>query len=338
MSGQKKSENFQIWDKLTDIFDGGPRNLLNYLHPGQIVLLVIFAISLLGSLLIGMFTLRKFIKDRNVQAPSRLTELCWNTTQLGLIFTFIVLCDTGKIGWITQNAYSWPRFVTLIGIFLLLGLLTVRKNTKPDLLDVNITTEIKGWMQVSILVYHYINAYNVLPIFIVIRLFVTMYVTLSAYGHFCYFWKKNYLQGDEMLKHSICKRAWICLKQIIYRYIQVLFRMNFLVILLCVVFRKTYMKYYFVPLITTAYTLSAATMTVWVLLLFFLESSCSQHLKTMNVSASNSSVRGQVKAVRNFVELYRKDICFLVVLSAATLYSHLLHKSAYLFSLTFFKR
>ncbi|VDN12908.1 unnamed protein product [Dibothriocephalus latus] len=119
--------------------------------------------------------------------------------------------------------------------------------------------------------------------------------------------------------------------------LKVLFRMNILVVLLCVVFRQPYMKYYFVPLITTAYTLSAATMTAWILLLSFVESSCCQRLKSVPVPASNWALIRRIKATRDFVETYRKDICFLLVLSAAFLYSHLLQTSSGLFSFTFFK-
>nr|VZI34215.1 unnamed protein product [Spirometra erinaceieuropaei] len=213
-----------------------------------------------------------------------------------------------------------------------------RKNSKASLLDVNVTTEIKGWMQIGILAYHYTDAYFILPIFIVIRLFVSMYVVLSAYGHFCYYWRKNYLQEEEMLKLPVCRRVCICLKRLLYRYIQVLFRMNFLVILLCPIFQQPYMKYYFVTLITTAYTLSAATMTAWMFLLFLVELTCCHRPKGVSIPASELPVMGWLKAALEFVEKHRKDICFLLVLSLAGLYSHLLHTSTALFSYTFFRR
>nr|VZI35839.1 unnamed protein product [Spirometra erinaceieuropaei] len=338
MPGKINVAKCPISETVKDLVDGGPCNPLQMLHASQIILLAIFGISCLGSLLAGLFKLGKYLKYRKCEGTNRLIEFCWKTTQLGIIFFYIVLCDTGKVGWITESSFSLTRYAKLFGVFLLLGLLTVRKNSKASLLDVNVTTEIKGWMQIGILVYHYTDAYYVLPIFIVMRLFVSMYVVLSAYGHFCYYWRKNNLQEEEMLKLPVCRRVCICLKRLLYRYIQVLFRMNFLVILLCPIFQQPYMKYYFVPLITTAYTLSAGTMTAWMFLLFLVELTCCHRLKDVNIPASELPVMVWLKAAREFVEKHRKDICFLLVLSLAGLYSHLLHTSTALFSYTFFRR
>nr|VZI35841.1 unnamed protein product [Spirometra erinaceieuropaei] len=308
MPGKINVAKCPISETLKDLVDGGPCNPLQMLRASQIILLAIFGISCLGSLLAGLFKLGKYLK-----------------------------CE-GKIGWITEGSFSLTRFAKFVGVFLLLGLLTVRKNSKASLLDVNVTTEIKGWMQIGILAYHYTDAYFILPIFIVIRLFVSMYVVLSAYGHFCYYWRKNYLQEEEMLKLPVCRRVCICLKRLLYRYIQVLFRMNFLVLLLCPIFQQPYMKYYFVPLIATAYTLSAGTMTAWMFLLFLVELSCCRRLKDVSIPASELPVMVRLKAAREFVEKHRKDICFLLVLSLAGLYSLLLNTSTSLFSYTFFRR
>ncbi|GIY77377.1 n-acetylneuraminate 9-O-acetyltransferase [Caerostris extrusa] len=89
------------------------------------------------------------------------------------------------------------------------------------------TNEWKGWMQLLILIYHMTGASHVLPIYMHIRVLVTSYLFLSGFGHFTYF----YHYGDFGF----------------YRFWRVIFRLNFLVVVLCLCMNRPYQFYYFVP-------------------------------------------------------------------------------------------
>ncbi|KAM3182772.1 hypothetical protein ACTXT7_011650 [Hymenolepis weldensis] len=75
------------------------------------------------------------------------------------------------------------------------------------------TNEIKGWMQAIITVYHYI-----LPIYILMRIFVSTYITLSGFGHFLYYWNRfspKTVEECTSPKHFMRVYLALC-----YRYLQ----------------------------------------------------------------------------------------------------------------------
>lgn len=81
-----------------------------------------------------------------------------------------------------------------------------------------------------------------LPIYMSVRLLVSLYLFLSGYGHFTYFWNT----GDVSFT-----RFW-----------KVVFRLNFLVICLCLCMNRPYQFYYFVPLITFWFMIMFATFKI----------------------------------------------------------------------------
>lgn len=97
------------------------------------------------------------------------------------------------------------------------------------------TNEWKGWMQLVILVYQVTGASKVLPIYMLVRALVSAYLFLTGYGHFTYTWKT----GDTSL----------------VRYFRVIFRLNFLTVVLCLTMNRPYQFYSFIPLVTFWYTL-----------------------------------------------------------------------------------
>ncbi|KAL3154843.1 hypothetical protein ABBQ38_011385 [Trebouxia sp. C0009 RCD-2024] len=93
------------------------------------------------------------------------------------------------------------------------------------------TEEWKGWMQVLFLLYHYFEAkemYNA------IRVFIAGYVWMTGFGNFSYYFKT----GDFAFA----------------RFCQMMWRLNFLVVLVCVALQNSYMLYYICPM-HTLYTI-----------------------------------------------------------------------------------
>ncbi|GAB1290532.1 N-acetylneuraminate 9-O-acetyltransferase [Apodemus speciosus] len=82
-----------------------------------------------------------------------------------------------------------------------------------------------------------------LPVYMHIRVLVAAYLFQTGYGHFSYFW----IKGDFGI-HRVC---------------QVLFRLNFLVVVLCIVMDRPYQFYYFVPLVTVWFMVIYVTLALW---------------------------------------------------------------------------
>ncbi|OWK06615.1 hypothetical protein Celaphus_00011873, partial [Cervus elaphus hippelaphus] len=87
------------------------------------------------------------------------------------------------------------------------------------------------------------NTKEFLPVYMHIRVLVAAYLFQTGYGHFSYFW----IKGDFGI-HRVC---------------QVLFRLNFLVVVLCIVMDRPYQFYYFVPLVTVWFMVIYVTLALW---------------------------------------------------------------------------
>lgn len=116
-----------------------------------------------------------------------------------------------------------------------------------------------------------------IPIYMHVRVLVAAYLFQTGYGHFSFFWLKSDFGLYRVCQVSVflpCD-CWLCPPRPRARTptlssslsppfpFQVLFRLNFLVLVLCVVMDRPYQFYYFVPLVTFWFVVIYATLATW---------------------------------------------------------------------------
>lgn len=108
-----------------------------------------------------------------------------------------------------------------------------------------------------------------IPIYMHVRVLVAAYLFQTGYGHFSFFWLKS-----DFGLYRVCQVSLFLLRpppgsahQTLSSPpcypLQVLFRLNFLVLVLCVVMDRPYQFYYFVPLVTFWFVVIYATLATW---------------------------------------------------------------------------
>ncbi|XP_061885217.1 N-acetylneuraminate 9-O-acetyltransferase isoform X1 [Entelurus aequoreus] len=182
-------------------------------------------------------------KPSTAAAPLGLKAPFQALCRMGVIMAYFYLCDRADVFMKEQKFYTHSTFfIPLIYIFVL-GLFYSENSKESKLLNREQTDEWKGWMQLVILIYHVSGASAFVPVYMHVRVLVAAYLFQTGYGHFSFFW----LKGDFGL----------------YRVCQVLFRLNFLVLILCVVMDRPYQFYYFVPLVTFWFVVIYGTLAMW---------------------------------------------------------------------------
>ncbi|KAM4028982.1 N-acetylneuraminate (7)9-O-acetyltransferase isoform 1-T1 [Anomaloglossus baeobatrachus] len=176
-------------------------------------------------------------------AASTLEVALFSFAKLGLIMAYFYFCDRANLYMKENKFYTHSSFFIPIIYILVLGVFYNESTKETKLLNRDQTDEWKGWMQLVILIYHVSGASSFLPVYMHVRVLVAAYLFQTGYGHFSYFW----LKGDFG----------------IYRISQVLFRLNFLVVILCIVMDRPYQFYYFVPLVTFWFMVIYGSMALW---------------------------------------------------------------------------
>jgi len=157
------------------------------------------------------------------------TNFVFPLARLALILAYFYICDRTNF-FMKENKYFTPVNFWLPVLYLtVLGLFFNEESSYTSILHRDQTDEWKGWMQMVILVYHMTGAGVSVPIYLHVRVLISSYLFLAGYSHFSHFWSK----GASFT-----------------RFLQVLFRMNFLTFVLCLCMNRPYQFYYFVPLVS----------------------------------------------------------------------------------------
>ncbi|XP_078278719.1 N-acetylneuraminate (7)9-O-acetyltransferase isoform X1 [Rhinoraja longicauda] len=170
-------------------------------------------------------------------------KLLFSLSKLGLIMGYFFLCDRADLFMKEQKYYTHSTFFIPLVYIIVLGVFYNDNTKETTMLNREQTDEWKGWMQLIILIYHISGASTFLPVYMHVRVLVAAYLFQTGYGHFSYFWKSG--------EYGISR---IC---------QILFRLNFLVVVLCLVMNRPYQFYYFVPLVTFWFMVIYATLGIW---------------------------------------------------------------------------
>ena len=173
----------------------------------------------------------------NVKSLTSVYTLLFHSSVFGLILFYAYICEYHPPHPHADKNYDADIFFFLTFLLFVVSAFTWQKhisdepknvpgtvaasNEKTEVLNRDQTEEWKGWMQFMFLLYHYYHAENV---YNSIRIMITCYVWMTGFGNFSFF----YLKADYG----------------IIRVLQMLWRLNFLVLFLCLTQGTTFILYY----------------------------------------------------------------------------------------------
>jgi N-acetylneuraminate 9-O-acetyltransferase len=201
----------------------------------------------------------------DVTSYASIYTLLYHFSIFGMILFYAYICEYHPPYPHAEKSYNRDEFFFMTALLFLVSFFTLTKNDKrqgaaisdaenksileerpvappndmTEILNRDQTEEWKGWMQFMFLLYHYYHAEEV---YNAIRIMITCYVWMTGFGNFSFF----YLKGDY---GSI-------------RVLQMLWRLNFLVIFLCLTQGTTYILYYICLLHTYFFLMVYAVMRI----------------------------------------------------------------------------
>lgn len=165
------------------------------------------------------------------------TNLTNELFRLGNILLLTYVCEYHWIFEHSTKSYSRDLFMFVLILFFAYAFYTIKPIHDLSLLGREQTEEWKGWMQFIFLLYHYFHAEEV---YNSVRVMITCYVWMTGFGNFSFF----YIKQDY---------GWL-------RLVQMLWRLNFSVLLLMWTHNNTYILYYICPMHTFYFLMVFITM------------------------------------------------------------------------------
>ncbi|XP_036319275.1 N-acetylneuraminate 9-O-acetyltransferase [Rhagoletis pomonella] len=150
---------------------------------------------------------------------------------LAVIMGYFYLCDRTNFFMKENKYYSEFSFWIPVGYVFALGIFFTEESRFTKVLNRDQTDELKGWIMLVVLIYYMTGAHRVLPIHMHIKLLISSYLFINGYSQFTYMWQTG---GNS---------AFV-------RFFQVMFRLNFITVILCFCMNRPYQFYYFVPLLS----------------------------------------------------------------------------------------
>lgn len=219
----------------------------------QIITYSLFLVSL--AVMLALFIKKSISKFRGQtlymplqqdlnQPPStnRVQELIVTQGILGIIMVYFYLCDRTNFFMKENKYYSEFSFWIPVCWLSAVGLFFTEDSKFTRVMHRDQTDEMKGFMILMVLIYYMTGATRVIPIYMIIKVFISSFLFLTGYQHFAYFWAT----GNNGVT----------------RFLNVMFRINFMTIVLCFAMNRPYQFYFFAPLVSFWFAVTYVTFTL----------------------------------------------------------------------------